>query len=93
MPLGDEFIQTRVLALAMSDKEKHQREIMGRTLHVPQQMEEGEIEARLAYFEERFGLPAVAILDAGGQERLVELIVDSFGTQGQEEAIWAKQSA
>lgn len=45
--------KTRVLALAMSDKEKHQREIMGRTLHVPRQMEEGEIAAKSAAQKQR----------------------------------------
>ena len=85
--------KTRVLALAMSDKTKHPREIMGRTLHVPRQMDDAEIAAKLAQLEERFGLPAVSILDEQGQERLVELIVNYFGTAQEEDEAWTKQSA
>jgi hypothetical protein len=85
--------KTRVLALAMSDKAKHPREIMGRTLHVPRQMDDAEIAAQLAQLEERFGLPAVSILDERCQERLVELIVENFGAKHEEDDAWTKQSA
>ena len=85
--------KTRVLALAMSDKAKHPREIMGCTLHVPRQMDDAEIAAQLAQLEERFGLPAVSILDERCQERLVELIVDYFGAKHEEDDAWTKQSA
>lgn len=101
---ADEYIQdtldalravgkTKVLALAMSDKEKHQREIMGRALHVPRQLAAAEIEVRLAYLEKRFGLPVVAILSEPGQEQLVELIVDYFADEKKEQTAWIKQSA
>lgn len=85
--------KTRVLALAMSDKEKHRREVMGRALHVPWQMQAGEIEARLVELERRFGLPAVAILAEEGQQRLVDLIVEYFASEEKEELAWTKQSA
>ena len=85
--------KTRVLALAMSDKEKHRREVMGRALHVPRQMQAGEIEARLVELERRFGLPAVAILAEEGQQRLVDLIVEYFASEEKEELAWTKQSA
>ncbi len=63
---------------------------MGRTLHVPRQMDDAEIAAQL---EERFGLPAVSILDERCQERLVELIVENFGAKHEEDDAWTKQSA
>ena len=85
--------KTWVLALAMSDQEKHRREVMGRALHVPRQMQAGEIEARLVELERRFGLPAVAILAEEGQQRLVDLIVEYFASEEKEELAWTKQSA
>jgi hypothetical protein len=98
---ADEYIQdtldalrsvgkTRVLALAMSDKEKHPCQVMGRV--VARQMEEGEIAAKLEYLERRFALPAVSILSERGQERLMELVVDCFGDK-RKEGMWTKKSA
>jgi len=66
---------------------------MGRALHVPRQMQAGEIEARLVELERRFGLPAVAILAEEGQQRLVDLIVEYFASEEKEELAWTKQSA
>lgn len=85
--------KARVLALAMSDKEKNRREVMGRMLNASRQMKVGQIETRLAQLERRFSLPAVSILSEDGQQRLVELIVDYFGGEEKEELAWTKQSA
>ncbi len=85
--------KTRVLALAMSDKEKHPRQVMGRVLHLPRQLNAEEIDTKLIYLERRFGLPAISILSEYGQERLVELILDYFGDHRKEEPKWGKQNA
>ncbi len=82
--------KARVLALAMSDKEKHRREVMGRMLNASRQMKVGQIETRLAQLERRFSLPAASILSEDGQQRLVELIVDYFGGEEKEELAWTK---
>ena len=72
------------LLLAMSDKEKHVRAAYGRSWITPRQMSREEIDTKLGYLEDRFGLPAVEILSEEGQERAVETVIGFFAAEGAE---------
>ena len=85
----DEYIQDtldalRVLGkaptilLAMSDKKKHISTAYGRASVQMHQMARSEIVRKLQYLEKKFGLPAVQILSARGQRRMVETVVRYF---------------
>ena len=69
------------LALAMSDQEKHILAAYGRTLIKPRPMPPGEVAVKLRRLEDRFGLPAVAILSEEGQRRLVDGVIDHFAAE------------
>jgi uncharacterized NAD-dependent epimerase/dehydratase family protein len=89
--------KTRVLMLAMGDKEKHPRALLGRNLLGQRQLKQAEIGEKLQYLEGRFGLPAVSILSEEGQEKMVDAIIGYFtsDTEGrvQEEEVWQRQRA
>lgn len=73
------------IALAMSDKEKHIRAAYGRSWITPRQMSEEEIERNLRRLEDRFGIPAAAILSRAGEDRLVETVVAHFSKDPEQE--------
>lgn len=70
-----------VILLAMSDKEKHPRSVYGKTWVASRPMSEDEIQGHLERLEASFGLPAVAIVAAEGQQRMVEVVVNHFGAE------------
>ena len=70
-----------VLLLAMSDKEKHARSVYGKTWVSSRQMSEKKIKNNLEHLEASFGLPAVAIISAAGQQRMVDIVVDHFAAE------------
>lgn len=85
----DEYIQDTIdglralakaptLLLAMSDQEKHIRAAYGRTFVKPRPMTAEHIERTLSRLEDRFNLPAVSILSEGGQQRMVDTVVNYF---------------
>ena len=91
----DEFIQdtidairvvakASVIALALSDKEKHIRAAYGRSWVTPRQMTPQEIANRIAHLEDRFRLPAAEILSTHGQTRMVNAILSHFAAEKQE---------
>ena len=73
------------IALAMSDKEKHIRAAYGRNWVTPRQMTREEIGRRLRELEDRFGLPAAEIATEGGQQKMVETVVEFFSGTGRDE--------
>ena len=73
------------IALAMSDKEKHIRAAYGRSWITPRQMSAGEIDSNLRRLEDRFGIPAAAILSRAGEGRLVETVVAHFSQDPEQE--------
>ena len=70
-----------VILLAMSDKEKHARSVYGKTWVSARPMSEDEIQGHLERLEASFGLPAVAIVAAEGQQRMVEVVVNHFAAE------------
>ncbi|MBT3274720.1 MAG: S8 family serine peptidase [Spirochaetales bacterium] len=72
------------ILLAMSDKEKHIRAAYGRTFIKPRLMTPEEIDGKLRHLEDRFGLPAVGILSAEGQQQVVETVINHFATDDEE---------
>ena len=73
------------IALAMSDKEKHIRAAYGRSWITPRQMSGEEIDRNLRRLEDRFGIPAAAILSRAGEDRLVEAVVAHFSRNPEQE--------
>ena len=70
-----------VILLAMSDKEKHARSVYGKTWVSARPMSEDEIQGHLERLEASFGLPAVAIVAAEGQQRMVDVVVHHFAAE------------
>ena len=70
-----------VILLAMSDKEKHARSVYGKTWVAARPMSEDEIQGHLERLEASFGLPAVAIVAAEGQQRMVDIVVNHFAAE------------
>lgn len=70
-----------VILLAMSDKEKHARSVYGKTWVAARPMSEDEIQGHLERLEASFGLPAVAIVAAEGQQRMVDVVVNHFAAE------------
>ena len=68
------------LLLAMSDKKKHVMAAYGRSWVAARQMRRAEIGARLAYLEDRFGLPAVEIASVQGQRIVAEEVLRYFAS-------------
>ncbi len=77
------------IALAMSDKEKHIRAAYGRSWITPRQMSGEEIDRNLRRLEDRFGIPAAAILSRAGEDRLVEAVVAHFSRNPEQEDVGA----
>ena len=73
------------IALAMSDKEKHVRAAYGRSWITPRQMSAAEIDGNLRRLENRFGIPAAAILSRAGEDRLVAAVVGHFSQDPEQE--------
>ena len=69
------------LALAISDKGKHIRTAYGRTFINPRPLTPQAIRDKLRQLENRFGLPAVEILAADGQQRLLDTVLRYFARQ------------
>jgi hypothetical protein len=69
------------LLLAMADREKHVRMVYGRGLITPQKMARSNIEGHLKRLEDTFQLPAVEILSADGQQRIMETVVRFFSSE------------
>ena len=70
-----------VILLAISDKEKHARSVYGKTWVAARPMSEDEIQGHLERLEASFGLPAVAIVAAEGQQRMVDIVVNHFAAE------------
>ncbi len=75
------------IALAMSDKEKHIRAAYGRSWITPRQMSGEEIDSNLGRLEDRFGIPAAAILSGAGEDRLVEAVIAHFSRNTEQENV------
>ncbi len=69
------------ILLAMSDQEKQWRQAWGRGWIGQRRMDPTQIEAHLHRLEDRFGLPAISILSAEGQARMVETILAHFAPE------------
>jgi len=69
------------ILLAMGDKEKHIRAAYGRTFIRPRQMGQEEIEHRLRYLSDRFGLPAISILSEKGQQQMLATVIGYFSEE------------